>query len=236
MDKFMNNFESVWRFFLDLVFPADKETALIEGLGVEKFMELARKSTHCCRFEKKFIFSSTEIDIYFLYSYRNKIVKDLIWQLKYRNSRRLARFVAEVLMQEMYECFEQFKKDLSSELPILIPIPLSKKRLAERGYNHVGLLAKELIDVRKRNGQQFFELDDTSLKKTRHTPTQASIRNKQQRLKNLENCFTVGKEKIIGRNVILIDDVVTTGTTLREAAKTLKQAGAGKIICIVLAH
>jgi predicted amidophosphoribosyltransferase len=62
------------------------------------------------------------------------------------------------------------------------------------------------------------------------------LKNRNERLKNLKDCFSADEKKIKNRNIILIDDVITTGTTMNEASKTLKDAGAKKVIGFSLAH
>lgn len=118
--------------------------------------------------------------------------------------------------------------------PLLIPIPLAPKRFKERGFNQAELLCRKLLE----NDQgQNLELLTGVLTKPKDTLHQASIKDRGERLRNLSGSFTIkDAEKIAGRNIILIDDVVTTGATLSEARKILKQAGARKVIAFTIAH
>jgi len=118
--------------------------------------------------------------------------------------------------------------------PILIPIPLSPKRYRERGYNQAELICKELV---KLNPGKDFELKNNILIKIKETEHQARIKNRNARLKNLENSYGVKNEGLLkNRNIILIDDITTTGATLNEARKILKKSGAKKIIAFTVAH
>jgi len=169
-----------------------------------------------------------------LYDYRHLPIKKAVWLLKYKNKKKIAEIFAESLYGKINEelsdlsIFENFRE------PILIPIPLSKKRLRERGYNQTELICKELI---KLDTEKIFTLEKNVLIKIKETEHQARIRNRNERLKNLIGTFgVINENKIKDRNIILIDDVTTTGSTLNEARKTLKQAGAKKIIAFTLAH
>jgi ComF family protein len=117
--------------------------------------------------------------------------------------------------------------------PLLIPIPISKKRYRERGYNQSLLVCKELIRIDKEN----FDLESSVLIKNKETEHQARIKNRNERLKNIIGSFeTKNENKIKNRNIILIDDITTTGATLNEAKKILKESGAKKIIAFTVAH
>ena len=145
--------------------------------------------------------------------------------------------------------------------PLLIPIPLSAKRYHERGYNQAELICKELVRLSRnhltknplasplsggnnlspltRGGQEGLRLENNILIKPKETEHQARIHNRNERLKNIIGSFAVknSSENLIKkRNIILIDDITTTGATLNEARKVLKQAGARKIIAFTLAH
>ncbi|MCX6757389.1 MAG: phosphoribosyltransferase family protein [Candidatus Nomurabacteria bacterium] len=172
--------------------------------------------------------------IFPLYDYRHIPTKKAIWLLKYKGKRRLAEIFAEALHGKIAEeladltIFENFRE------PILIPIPLSKKRMHERGFNQAELICKKLVDL---DTEKNLTLVTNVLIKTKETEHQAKIRDRNIRLKNLCNSFEIkNSEKIKNRNIILIDDVTTTGATFNEAKKVLKQKGAKKIIAFAIAH
>ena len=142
---------------------------------------------------------------------------------------------------------------------ILIPIPLSPKRHHERGYNQAELICEEMIKISKtrhltppkgkpwsplssnleRGRGEVFTLETNILLKPKETEHQARIKDRRTRLKNIIGSFTVKeteKNKIKNRNIILIDDIITTGATLTEAKKVLKQNGARKVIAFTVAH
>jgi ComF family protein len=110
---------------------------------------------------------------------------------------------------------------------------MHKNNLKERGYNQSELIVREIF---KFDDGKNFDISLDALSKIKETPHQSELKNKSERLKNLKNCFEAKSEKIAGKNIILIDDVITTGTTMNEASKCLKEAGAKRIIGFSLAH
>lgn len=110
---------------------------------------------------------------------------------------------------------------------LIIPIPLSKKSWRRRGFNQAELLARTFAE------HFAYELS-LDLKKTRDRRPQSSL-SESERAKNIKGCFTWVGASLAGRSVLLVDDVITTGATLSEAALTLKQAGAEKILALALA-
>ncbi len=168
------------------------------------------------------------------FSYQNKIAKKAIWKLKYRNGRYLAPILAEALYERLLPELADLKMLKNWKEAILIPIPLSAKRFKKRGYNQAELLAKSLIE--KDNRENFVLKNDILIRKI-DTKPQADIKNKSERKNNIRGCFTVkNKELVRGKNIILIDDVSTTGATLEEAEKTLKKSGAKNFLKITVAH
>lgn len=176
----------------------------------------------------------TESWIFPLFDYRHPPIKKAIWLLKYKGKRRLARVFAEALYPHMLEelsdivLFENFHNAL------LIPIPLSKKRHRERGFNQTELIARELVLLDKGTN---FNLVTTVLTKPKETVHQAHVKERKDRVRNLLGTFSVQKrDQVAGRNIILIDDVTTTGATLKEARSVLRANGAKKIIAFTVAH
>jgi competence protein ComFC len=169
-----------------------------------------------------------------LFSYRDKNTRLIIKELKYRGNRVFAELLGELLFETLLAELGEENISPSKEKFLLVPIPISKKRLRTRGYNQTELLTKHIF--RCDNGL-LFEHCPTLLKKIRDTKSQTAMIRKSDRLKNLIGCFKVTeKEKIRRREVVLIDDVVTTGATLREAKKTLLEAGANRVYCFTVAH
>lgn len=119
-----------------------------------------------------------------------------------------------------------------NEAILLTPIPLTKKRFRERGFNQSEILAKE---IEKQNPELF--KTKNLLKKIRETEPQAKIKQRTKRLQNLKGAFVLGsKEGLTDKTVVLVDDITTTGATLREAKRVLKEAGFKKIFAVTIGH
>lgn len=170
--------------------------------------------------------------IYPIYDYRHPIIKKSIWLLKYKNKKRIAKVFAMSLNEKITETLGELILLENFKDPFLIPIPLSKSRIKERGYNQSQLICQYINKLNKELKPIY-----NVLVKTKDVEHQARLHDKRERIKNIANSFGTQKEFLIkGKNIILIDDVTTTGATLTEAKKVLKQAGAKKVIAFTLAH
>jgi len=216
----------LWRNLLDFCLPRTSDLKKLEEMSAVEFCQSARKLSRAdC--------SNLPINIRPFFSYRDPLVRTAIWQIKYRNHSKISRLLAEViysgLLEELMDraVFEDFQK------PLLIPIPLSAERLRSRGYNQTENLAQELTRI---DGGQNFELLTNVLTKIKETKPQSSL-PRTLRLQNLKGCLHVTTpERIRHRNIILLDDVTTTGATFTEAQKTLEKVEARNIIAISVAH
>jgi ComF family protein len=165
-------------------------------------------------------------------SYENPIIKQSIQALKYNYLTDLAKILSE-LMIKYIDSFD--KKNIpailysQSEL-MLTCVPLHKKRLLERGFNQSELLARNF-------NQHFgFTYIPELLMRIKYTSAQALL-SKKERVTNLNDAFEVNRDfNIFNKNVIIIDDVATTLTTLNECAKVLKRAGSKEVWGLVIAR
>jgi len=172
--------------------------------------------------------------VFSLFDYRHPPIKKAVWFLKYKGKKNLARVFAEVMRDRIVEELADLSILENFREPLLVPVPLAPKRKRERGFNQAELICKKLIELDKNKN---FKLEKNVLIKPKDTEHQARIENRSERLKNIVGSFSIkNPERIKNRNIILIDDVTTTGATLNEARKVLKQAGAKKIIAFTVAH
>jgi len=142
----------------------------------------------------------------------NEAVKKIIHAFKYYNQFWVRRFIKNYISRLDFH-----------DTNLVIPVPLHNSRLKKRGFNQSVLLAELLA---KEKG---LSLDKFVLKRIKNTVSQTGF-SRKERNKNLKNAFQVSKKgKIEGRNILLVDDVRTTGTTLNEAKKTLLRAGARSV-------
>ncbi|MDP2586379.1 MAG: ComF family protein [Candidatus Komeilibacteria bacterium] len=156
--------------------------------------------------------------------YKQKLLQQIIHNFKFRYIKELAEPLAKILAEFWTNYINSVETrncaSLQNDKPIIIPVPLNKKRLLERGFNQAELIAKIFAS------QFNYPLFSNAIIRSKNTPHQVGL-NKKERLTNVKNSFAITDPELIkDRIVILIDDVVTTGSTLEEIAKTLKQAGA----------
>lgn len=170
--------------------------------------------------------------IYPLFDYRHPAIRKSVWLIKYTGKKKVAHAFGEVMYRKMLEEMGDLYVMEKFMSPLLIPIPLSGKRKRKRGFNQAEILCREIISCDKR---KYLTLDTNILSKVRETSHQAHTKNKEERLKNLTGTFKVSGE-VKNRNIILVDDVATTGATLLEAKQTLENAGARKVIAFTIAH
>jgi len=129
-------------------------------------------------------------------------------RLKYSRATSLAAFMSNAITETACEA------DVVEDR-MIVPVPIHWSRRCKRGFNQAELLC---------DGFAREQVDKTLLLRTRRTPPQASLRAEERR-KNLDRAF-VARERIDGKRVLLVDDVVTTGSTARECARVLIAAGA----------
>lgn len=171
--------------------------------------------------------------IYPLFNYEDPVIRELISELKYSGNTVVAEKLALLLYEymllelESLELFENFKN------PVLIPVPLHRGRLFERGFNQCELLCEHINII---DDGRHVEYRSDVVQKIKKTPPQSLTKNKKERLQNLKGAFQAHAHYVHNRNVILIDDVTTTGSTLKEVRDTILNAGARKVYAFALAH
>ncbi|HEY4500598.1 MAG TPA: phosphoribosyltransferase family protein [Candidatus Paceibacterota bacterium] len=242
--------KTAFDFLIDTIAPPDPEVRKIEMMSPEIFLEYAMRG------EK---LEESPGVLHFL-PYRSAVVKTAIIEIKTHENRRIARLLGtllhDFLLSELpdLEMFQNFTR------PLVLPIPITRKKKRRRGWNQCELLAEAMkkIDAGKTmngtineiisgvksgiigktmNGtNKTFEISADILQKIRENADQVG-KSRAERFKNLENCFRVRNPAFVrDRNIIVFDDIVTTGATLAEAKRTLLSAGARKVILVALAH
>jgi len=187
-------------------------------------------------------------NIFSAFDYRDPVIRKALWELKYKNKKKLAKIVGQALYGNLIEEISEIKAFSPGKPLILIPIPLSKKRQKERGYNQAQLMANALA---QNAPPDLFEINNNLIKRIRETPPQAKINNRKKRLENIKGAFALNiwksdfqnsrsrkptSQTIRGRTIIVVDDISTTGGTLLEVMKLLKKAGAKKVLGFAVAH
>lgn len=164
------------------------------------------------------------------FEYKNRIIRKAVWLLKFSKKYSVLDDIAYSMNESFSNLLE--KEKLADKELVLIPIPITKRSKTVRGYNQSTLICKILVNHRKN-----VTIEDSVLVKTKNHLPQNKIKNRNERLNNVKNSFRVGNpKKIKGKIIILIDDVVTTGATLKEAKKVLVEAGTKKVLGFSIAH
>ena len=148
-------------------------------------------------------------------------VRELIHALKYGNVRAAAPELGWLLALYM--------ESLDLRPDVLVPVPLHRRRERERGYNQSELLAKGLSE------RAYVPAQPELLRRTRNSPPQVAMRGPEERRRNIEGTFE-SPSQLNAVTVVLIDDVVTTGSTMSACAAALKDAGAGSVWGVALAR
>lgn len=152
------------------------------------------------------------------------IIKTCIHLFKYQNRQKFALFFVQ-LMQEFI-----FSHSNIEEFDLIVAVPLHRHKLLERGFNQSEVLAKYLA---KNLG---LKLSVNNLRRIKMTKSQVEL-SKEERIKNVAGVFAVKNPLEFKRKaILLIDDIYTTGATLNECARVLKQSGATKVITFTLAR
>jgi competence protein ComFC len=171
-------------------------------------------------------------DIFALYNYHSRAGKKIIYAIKSKQDRFLSQDIAEKMFIHLQEYLSEQSQFSYFMNPLIIPVPLGKKQLRSRGFNQIGLIGNFLAHTV--NG-----LYAPIVIKNRETKKQALITNKSQRFLNVRDCFTVPEKNIhhiYNSDIIVVDDLITTGATLQEMIKVLKKHGARNIIAITVGH
>lgn len=152
-------------------------------------------------------------------------MRKIMYRYKYSNRRDYTEFFAA----EAARLYGQWIKRCGIEQ--IIPIPLSKKRRRQRGYNQAELFAKRLSQLIR------IPMNKKLLLRTRDTTPQKQL-SVQERKNNLKNAFKIAQNVVKSERVLLVDDIYTTGSTIDAAAFTLKQEGIKEVyfLCISIGH
>ena len=202
---------------LDLIVPPRRTERLVRALNMEVLQELKAAS------EGRGLDGSLP--------YHDPRVTALVWELKYYANRPAAVLAGEVLAEELLALAgEELGK------PLLVPVPMHSARRRLRGHNQTELLCGSALRSLGEAGKGGFEYVPNALIRIQNTRMQQGL-ERSKRLENVKNSMTAPKPKIIeGRVCVVVDDVTTTGATLKEARRALRSAGARRVHCLALAR
>jgi len=158
-------------------------------------------------------------------------LRDLIHLFKYQRMRPVAQILGHYLAQAMATLPLRVGEDSA----VLVPVPLHAGKLRERGFNQAEEIARAAMEELQQRGWRL-ALSASALERQRGTVTQTGL-TRHQRRANVRGAFRLRRaEAIAGRDIILVDDVYTTGTTLMECARVLRRAGAARLWVVTVAR
>lgn len=144
----------------------------------------------------------------------NGPIRNMVHRLKYKGDISVGEALAKPLVTDLHR--------IGWIVDIVVPVPLSLARMEQRGYNQAALIARPIAIALRISYQP------KALQKVRDTRSQVGL-SYTERQNNLVDAFIVDAVNVTGKNVLLVDDVTTSGTTLNECARMLKVAGAGNV-------
>ena len=195
-----------------------------ECIGCKKLVSLGKTCNLCNK--------TNYIDqLLVVADYKNQTLIKLIKLFKYRFIEEL-RFPLFLLTKKyLLQLAKSKKLNFLEENPVVLSVPLYTRRLNWRGFNQSDIIANLLAE------NFHLEKGKNVISRTGKSKPQAEIKEKSERLNRLKGLFKIiCADKIVGKNILLVDDVCTTGATLNECAKVLKENGALKITGLVIAR
>lgn len=175
---------------------------------------------------------NTDSGTLYIFNYENRIVKDALYNIKNKRDIKLLKLISTIVGDILLE--ELGEKSIMDNFtdPIIIPIPSTFAQENKRGFNPSELISKSISNLIN------IQYLDNALIKTRETKPQKNL-NRSTRLNNVKDSMSVNKiylDRIKNRNLIIIDDIITTGATLLEAKRALLKGGAKNVMCVAVAH
>jgi competence protein ComFC len=213
-------FDTGISFALETVAPKDPDIRSIEESGLEGFEKRAER-----------LRPDADKDLICLYPYKNSLIKKSILDVKSHGNRAVAYILGQALHETLVEEIGERSPLENFVRPLLVPIPMTRESLRERGWNQCVILAEAF---KRHDRANEFDLLPEALAKIRATEDQVG-KGRKERFENLRDCFKASPI-VKDRNVVVLDDIRTTGATLMEAKKALLAEGARKVICVALAR
>jgi ComF family protein len=224
----------------DILFPKKAAVRRLEMMSASEILASVAKAG-----------SVEKTEFIALFRYHDPLAKKIVWEIKYRGNVALANTVGQILCEKILhaaverclfgdQLFGPHKKVL------IVPIPISAQRLKHRGFSQTELISTAVIENIPKDLRESFLYCPNILVKIKETPSQASLGSRADRLSNLSGAFGFANtstgagsnaaDLIRGKNIILIDDVITTGTTMKETSGVLLDAGAKSVTGFGIAH
>lgn len=143
-------------------------------------------------------------NIYFLWNY-DKVFKELLFKYKFNGNKKIGTIFARMINKELRQVIEK------ENIDIIITIPISKKRYNERGFNQVNIILDNI------------NIDYIEVKRIKNTIKMYKLLTESERINNIENSFIFPRNiDMNNKKILIVDDVVTTGTTIKEISRSIE--------------
>jgi ComF family protein len=223
----MHILNNLYNIFIDALFPLSDSERLLLTLAPEKGYEILPKAPEYGNHTVSIPFSKS------IFAYKDERVSKLIWNIKYKKVANSVSIGGYALHREIHKLFPNTKI-------IIIPMPITDRRRRERGFNQCELLADE---IKRLDVDDMIIIKKNLLIRTHHSSRQ-TLKDREDRLASAKGIFSLNEititpsdyELLKNATIIVIDDVITTGSTIREAVGTLTNAGFKNVYAISLAH
>jgi competence protein ComFC len=161
--------------------------------------------------------------------YENQALKALVHALKFQGVRAAAEPLGSLLIE--YATQAGIRAHVNRGASIVMPVPLSKQRRRERGFNQSELIAQRFAE------HFALPLETKCLVRVKNARPQSETKHVIERKENIRDCYAVvDPEKVSGKDILLIDDVTTSGATFLEATRTLRRAGIRDLYALAVAR
>ncbi|MFA6315231.1 MAG: phosphoribosyltransferase family protein [Candidatus Paceibacterota bacterium] len=225
----MSFIKALYKTILEAIFPLSPAEKELFSLSPEKAEQSLPRAS-----------ASPIPDARGVLAYKDERVAKLIWNIKYKKSKKATAIGAFIL----YKAMRNTSSTLNSpDQPItIIPMPITIKRRRERGFNQCELICEE---IKKLDSTDRFRVISNLLVRIQHKDRQ-TLKNRSDRLVSARGIFSVDivilddlkskDSQFLNKDVLIIDDVITTGSTMKEALETMRNAGFKKVKGISIAH
>jgi ComF family protein len=220
----MNFFGTMYQTVLDALFPLTNEEREILTTSPEMAYEKLPKAP---------AYSEPLPGMTSIFAYKDERVAKLVWNIKYKKSETAVKIGGYALWQRLQSLQESERGQI-----VIIPLPITDRRRKERGYNQTELLVDEISRL-DAGAEKRLTISKDVLLRTRHAARQ-TLKGRKERLESSKGIFVVNEDVIerFGKNtrIIIIDDVITTGSTMKEALAAMRAAGFENVTGLSLAH
>lgn len=217
--------QKLWLYAVDTLAPPDPEIRRIESLDLGAFAAEIGRQPRLPEAE----------EVICLFPYRSPVVRTSLVELKEFKNRRIAGLLGSLVYDALIEELADLAVFQNFTSPLVLPVPMTDDKRRVRGWNQCELILDAL--AHEDTGHEL-EISYDVLVKIRETEDQVGM-SRAERFENQEGCFAVPPGRtgaVRGRNVIVMDDIVTTGATLAAAERALRAAGARQVVRLAVGH